>query len=809
MEEKEQNTIDLPVKSKKKRIDNRLIKESKITSSNILSNGERSIEEEPEPTNFTAVLYDGIVNAVGNNNPYQMFSLNWPATVLDEGALDWDAKATDYVMPADVRALTSQLLDTYIPPSPISQTDGSRVSDRYMNAINGLGPIPNSELINLQKIIRDKLQQTIVINENGEQLEITVTQWFDKLYSKYLSAKKSWDKAQTEERARITSQYPNQPDKQNNAYLEWYNINARSFLNTINEAHQNLLAEFPLREWEAAISILDTSSDQDLMRAKNQIRDFRIPIPIEYGGGEYAPSTAVPLTWSTDLKTTVGKLDMLSTPAARFQDISTSIRALQSEVQAWSAIMPDITDEETKTRLAEFRAALETFSQERTTLTQNWGESVYVVVEAVAAYTTSFSTTTEKFVSAMTKTAQGDQDLTQNLANAIHSAYGLGAGEATYARVTELTEKIVNQQNGVWAQQEKTLNAGSTLAGAATTWLESQGRQTNLQWIFGYIEQLKTRLDNLRQVQAQLLKSSMVMWKKMYVPDYVPNEDNPNETVAAYVPLTNTPIPEENGGAITPRSDYDKLNTPDAYASNNPDTWTEILMTLKKSQMESTERMTTTFTRREWGTNFFFGSYGSQKQSQTSNFANEFMSEKSEIQIGMLVKKVNIRRNWMDPNILRKSSDYFRSGSTLFMANSNITTEEILNDEDIQAQLQSTILPCYPVSFLIAKDVSIKMNFDFSHTERIKQFASSTASAGGGFFLFNSSSASSSSDSSESVSVNAEAGELVIKFKSPQIIGYYLALSPPDESQELTQPLAEEIANVISFLNAVKEVHNE
>ncbi|WP_109299291.1 hypothetical protein [Aquimarina sp. AU474] len=804
MEEKKQNTIDLPVKSKKKVIDNRLIKERKKTFNNNLSNGERSIEEEPKPTNFTSILYDGIVNAVGNNNPYQMFALNWPATVLDEGALDWDANETDYVMPADVRALTSQLLDMYIPPSPITQTDGSRVSDRYMSTINGLGPIPNSELINLQKIIRDKLQQTIVINENGEDVEVTVTQWFDRLYSKYLSAKKSWDKAQTEERARIESQYPNQPDKQNNAYLEWYNINARSFLNEINEAHQNLLAEFPLREWEAAISILDTSNDQDLMRAKGQIRDFRIPIPIEYGGGEYAPSTAVPLTWSTDLKTKVGKLDMLSTPAARFQDISTSVRALQSEIQAWSAIMPDITDEETKNRLAEFKTALNTFALERTTLAQNWGESVYVVVEAVAAYTTSFSTTTEKFVSAMTKTAVGDQDLTQNLANAIHSSYGLGAGEATYARVTEFTEKIVNQQNGVWEQQDKALNAGSTLAGAATAWLESQGRQTNLKWIFSYIEQLKIRLDNLRQVQAQLLQSSMVMWKKMFDPDV----ENQDEIKGAYVPLTENAISQNNDGAMTPRSDYDKLNEPDAYASNNPDTWTEILMTLEKGQMESTERMSTTFTKREWGANFFFGSYGSQQQSQTSDFANEFMSEDSKIQIGMLVKKVNMRRNWMDPSILQKSSNYFRSGNTRFTANSDITTKKILENEDLQAELQKTTLPCYPVSLLIAKDVSIKMNFDFSLTERVKQFASSTASAGGGFFLFNSSSVDSSSDSSESVSVNTETGELVVKFKSPQVIGYYLALSPPDESQELTQPLAEEIANAISFLNSVKEVHN-
>lgn len=577
-------------------------KDDKLATKSAVSKELAAVEEE-EVTDFTSILYDGFSNVFGNMNPFQMFALNWPATVLDERALTWDPDASDNVMPPDVRTLTSQLFDTYIPPSPITQTDGTRVSDRYIGTISQLGPIPNAALLDLQRIIREKLKKTIIVNEDGQEVELSVSQWYDRLYSQYLATRKVWGEAQFNERQRLRNLYPGQPDEQNNLYLQWYNLNAQRYLSAISEAHSRLIATFPLREWEAAISILDTSSDHSLVRAKELLRDLTIPIPTEYGGGNYVPSTGVPLSWSTDLKTSVGELDLLETPAAKHQALSNAIRALEAEVQAWSAIMPDVADEEVRLRLLEFQTHLQSFSEERTKLSQEWGGSVYVVVEAVAAYQTSFSTTTEKFISAMTNTVQGEQSLTQNLANATDSAYGLGAGTATYERVKELVKKIVDQQNGVWAQQDKALDAGATLAGAATTWLDTQGRQTGLKWIFSYIEQLKMRVDSLRRVQAELIQASMMMWKKMWDPE---KERRDGTGKGAYVPLTEKEIPQDdNGRNMTARKDYDPLGEPNPFTSAKPDTWTKVIMTLSKSQMESSERMKTTFKRRQWGVNFF------------------------------------------------------------------------------------------------------------------------------------------------------------------------------------------------------------
>ena len=96
------------------------------------------------PTNFTEALYKGITEVFASKNPTQLFSMCWPGTVLDHDRMKW--KKSDEVggnMPESALVRSSLIIDQYVPPAPITQPDGSRVSDRYKQAIDQLGPIPN------------------------------------------------------------------------------------------------------------------------------------------------------------------------------------------------------------------------------------------------------------------------------------------------------------------------------------------------------------------------------------------------------------------------------------------------------------------------------------------------------------------------------------------------------------------------------------------------------------------------------------------------------------------------------------------
>lgn len=763
-----------------------------------------NLADTAEASGFTQVLYDAIANVFGVQNPYQMLALNWPATVLDQKALDWDQDATDNVIPNDVLVELSQILDTYVPFAPITQPDGTRVSDRYSRTIKQFGPIPNTQMLELQEVIRKKLKAEVTVNVNGEEKKMTIVEWFDVLYGEYIAEKRKWAEMQSEEKKRLRQLYPGDPDKQNNQYLEWYGIYSSTYLAQISTARNTLLAEFPLREWEAALSILDTGGNQNLQKAKQQVQNLSVNIPAEFGGGDYVPTFGVPTNWSTDLVTSVGKLDMLETPAAKFQALSNAIRSLESELMAWSAVITDIDDQTITDLFAKFKDTLGEYNDTRLQLSKEYSKSVFVVAEAAAAFITSFSTPQQKFVTAICK-AENGQSLAENLANATHAAYGLGGGDASYERVTQLVGSIMNQQDGVWTKHDKAITAGHDLAGAAIHYLEVSGIKTRLKWIPAYIKQLEARLNTLKIAQVELMQSSLGMWKKLYNPESgkVIGEEGSFNKLADNIPA------DETAKALVPTVDYDAVGQINEFHSADPDTWTSVLLDISKTQMESNQQMSTYYSKRDWGVNFFFGSYRSSQESSGSTFASSYMSDKTNIKVGMLVKKVAIRRNWMDPSVLNSSEDFFRSGSSQYNLRESHTVDEILDNIDLQNQMLKCTLPSYPVAFLIAKDVSIKMNFALEKSSDIRTYAKSIASSGGGFFMFNSNSVNSSSNSYEDVTVNVDSGEIELKFKSPQIIGYYLQLTPPDESRVLNNDIAEEITGAFSFLNSLSSMHTE
>jgi hypothetical protein len=92
------------------------------------------------------------------------------------------------------------------------------------------------------------------------------------------------------------------------------------------------------------------------------------------------------------------------------------------------------------------------------------------------------------------------------------------------------------------------------------------------------------------------------------------------------------------------------------------------------------------------------------------------------------------------------------------------------------------MLPAYPMAFVIAKDITIRVKSSDSNSSLSKALASQSSSTGGGFLCFSASSASSSKSTSES-SYHGSHGEYTyIRIPGPQIIGWMLQLTPSDNS---------------------------
>ena len=98
-------------------------------------------------------------------------------------------------------------------------------------------------------------------------------------------------------------------------------------------------------------------------------------------------------------------------------------------------------------------------------------------------------------------------------------------------------------------------------------------------------------------------------------------------------------------------------------------------------------------------------------------------------------------------------------------------------------------MPAYPVSFIIAKDVTMKIAIDDQHKDVAQSVLQQASSSGGGFLCFSASSSRASGQTSKSFYFKIEENNLVIKIPGPQVIGWFMEFVPEDKSIEEYQPM--------------------
>ena len=100
---------------------------------------------------------------------------------------------------------------------------------------------------------------------------------------------------------------------------------------------------------------------------------------------------------------------------------------------------------------------------------------------------------------------------------------------------------------------------------------------------------------------------------------------------------------------------------------------------------------------------------------------------------------------------------------------------------------KDTILPCFPVAFLIAKDVQIRFKASASHLDAVKHVVDSKSAIGGGFLCFSASHSEASHDESQSVTSKSDGQVVTIHIRAPQILGWFLEFPPVDKSVLITE----------------------
>ena len=117
--------------------------------------------------------------------------------------------------------------------------------------------------------------------------------------------------------------------------------------------------------------------------------------------------------------------------------------------------------------------------------------------------------------------------------------------------------------------------------------------------------------------------------------------------------------------------------------------------------------------------------------------------------------------------------------------------------------MNKTVLPAFPVAFVIAKDVSIKFTSESGVSSSFAETVEKQASKGGGFLCFSANSASASSDSKSAAVANSNSNAVTVRFTAPQILGYYMQAIPEDRSVHITETEGNDMS-IVGFISNFK-----
>ena len=216
----------------------------------------------------------------------------------------------------------------------------------------------------------------------------------------------------------------------------------------------------------------------------------------------------------------------------------------------------------------------------------------------------------------------------------------------------------------------------------------------------------------------------------------------------------------------------------------------EVIINTDASSTTSESSLASSASESNYGVSFLLGGYSESKSKAMSDVSPFSDSKDTKIDIGFHVTKVDISRAWFNPGVFKLSNDMFNMAGKRISYNPKEHTGT-QSEEDMFDDMSKCIFPCFPVSFVIAKDVTIRLSTSSAVSSTVRSVMEEQVAKGGGVFCFSGSSASSSSSETGSAKVqNTEKG-LTIKFPGAQILGYYLEKTPPDESRYLTSGKSE------------------
>jgi hypothetical protein len=717
-------------------------------------------EKDDETKSFADILYDEITSVIGGDNPNQFFCMGLPGTILDPTQYSYDVDKNP-IKPAHVKANESKLANKLFDAAFMSASDnGKHLTTQYMTALNMLTPKLNGKLFDAKTKLREVLMTPYPYNfEDGSSDVLTLEQVFYKLYSDYVAAKEAWAQKQLDKKNDLKKEYADDNAesnaKINDEYLEWYGIVAESEELVVEEKLGKVLGVFSPGDMEIITGILESGSGRELAEARATLENVGELNP---NGGYTYPVTLYPENWFNLLDTSFTSIDLLESPAAlsqRLHVLEMQKSNITANINNFLNVIPDV--------------------QEVTDLKKDYETCEDAYKTAFNDYlSTNESATMDMFKTVIdiiaSNSSNPDEPKTDSVSDeTIGRIFGVDL--ESVSNIVEALSK--NASNCINAQQ-KLVDSSDKAVTAALKYFTEQN-----------MLQLKSMLEPLQQQLSEV------------------NEKITEQKQKIALASAMQPTQKEN--------EDPKLPDKSMVAPNSvPDGFTQIIIDSSMSSLSNSSSRSSSSSESSCGASFFFGGYSSSKSHYSAISEEMSKNDKMEIQIGMSVAKVEIDREWFDPGVFMLTTDMYNTSSEHIAP----TDETDFHDDNKQAVLErmqkmnDCVFPCYPTSFVVAKDVTIKFVSQQAISTSFAQSVEDHSSKGGGFFIFGGSSSSASSSSKSSSTATSSANSVTVRFTAPQILGYYLEAIAPDKSTSISNSynMNTDYISIFEFITAFKKM---
>ncbi|KAJ7092313.1 hypothetical protein B0H15DRAFT_905677 [Mycena belliarum] len=188
-----------------------------------------------------------------------------------------------------------------------------------------------------------------------------------------------------------------------------------------------------------------------------------------------------------------------------------------------------------------------------------------------------------------------------------------------------------------------------------------------------------------------------------------------------------------------------------------------------------------------WSCNLWIASGSGGSSSASGASATSTAATDDTIDLAFRATLVTVDRGgWFQPQFFKESKAFYK------------VNNEISWVDDKEKSVNG-LMPGFPVAFLIAKDIVVRVAHSATNTSDSKtsDMASSASShqsgfiSSGGFLCFSYSKSSSSSSSSEASSFQAYSNGYILKIPGPQILGYMIQKTDSDDAQLMPAELPE------------------